>query len=435
MKKITFIFIIVISLCSQLSSQWIHQLSTNNEFPFVSIKFGNSNTGYLLSSKTTKYDTNSFIYKTTNGGNNWVTLSVPQYMNMFLLGLDFINAYTGYVIGWNYWLSINNHIFKTTDGGVTWSDIEGPQISCYTIHTAIKFFNEQTGYLAGRYGIFGKTTNGGLNWFTFDTVYSDIKDIFFINDNTGFFTCSNSKVYKTTDGGATITFNILSDTTPAHFNYGLNKIKFANSLTGYITSDRINPYQSAIFKTTNGGISWKSILVLPEYWYAKALELTNDSTIYVGLEGGEIIKSTNCGWTWISMILPSTNFGQNFICFLNKNTGFSNVAERLYRTTNSGVFINNISVETPSGFELFQNYPNPFNSTTIIKYNVPKSALITLKIFDILGREIYILVNERQKAGTYEAGYKLFNLSSGIYLYSLYSDGEIKDTKKFIVSK
>ena len=96
-----------------------------------------------------------------------------------------------------------------------------------------------------------------------------------------------------------------------------------------------------------------------------------------------------------------------------------------------------------SDFKLMQNYPNPFNPSTKIKFTIPqfplhggdgRGGLVTLKIYDVLGKEIAILVNAEKQPGVYEIEFDGSNLSSGIYLYRL-TTGEFSDTKKLILIK
>ncbi len=70
-------------------------------------------------------------------------------------------------------------------------------------------------------------------------------------------------------------------------------------------------------------------------------------------------------------------------------------------------------------FILYPNYPNPFNPTTKINYSIPKQSIVTLKVFDVLGREIATLVNKEQSVGNYEVEFNASNLTSGIYLYRI----------------
>jgi hypothetical protein len=96
--------------------------------------------------------------------------------------------------------------------------------------------------------------------------------------------------------------------------------------------------------------------------------------------------------------------------------------------------ITNIEKENNNNFTytLQQNYPNPFNPSTTIKYSLPKSGLVQLKVYDLLGREVVTLVNKEQTKGSYKINFNASYLTSGIYFYKLQS-GNFSDTKKLIL--
>jgi hypothetical protein len=85
-------------------------------------------------------------------------------------------------------------------------------------------------------------------------------------------------------------------------------------------------------------------------------------------------------------------------------------------------------------YSLSNNYPNPFNPSTKIKYSVPKSSNVVIKVFDVLGNEIETLVNEEKAAGTYEVTWYAEQLPSGVYFYQLQA-GDYINTKKMILLK
>ena len=96
----------------------------------------------------------------------------------------------------------------------------------------------------------------------------------------------------------------------------------------------------------------------------------------------------------------------------------------------------NGKVNGPSDdYKLFQNYPNPFNSISKIKYQILKTSDVQIKVFDIQGREISILVNRKQTPGDYECNFDASNMTSGIYFYQLTADGVMIATKKMIYLK
>ena len=84
------------------------------------------------------------------------------------------------------------------------------------------------------------------------------------------------------------------------------------------------------------------------------------------------------------------------------------------------------------GYELYQNHPNPFNPITTINYSIPKLSFVTIKIYDVLGKEVTTLVNEEKPIGTYELSWSAANLTSGVYFYRIQA-GDFIVTKKMIL--
>ena len=101
---------------------------------------------------------------------------------------------------------------------------------------------------------------------------------------------------------------------------------------------------------------------------------------------------------------------------------------------NNSVDVKNISSEIPSKYNLSQNYPNPFNPSTKINFSLSKAGIVSLKVFDIAGREVSELVNKNLPAGSYEAEFNGAELSSGVYFYTLKSEA-FTETKKMVLVK
>ena len=90
--------------------------------------------------------------------------------------------------------------------------------------------------------------------------------------------------------------------------------------------------------------------------------------------------------------------------------------------------------EIPKQFELYQNYPNPFNPTTVIRYGIPKESIVKLVVYNILGEMVKTLVENKQKAGSYEVNFNASNLATGIYIYRIQA-GQFVETKKMVLMK
>jgi hypothetical protein len=118
-------------------------------------------------------------------------------------------------------------------------------------------------------------------------------------------------------------------------------------------------------------------------------------------------------------------------------SGSQPLLEKIGREMGLVTSVENSQQEIIAGFQLFDNYPNPFNPSTKIKFNVPEVGTqhaVSLRVYDILGREVATLVNEEKPAGTYEVNFNASGLSSGLYIYTL-SSGNFFQSKKMLLLK
>ena len=162
-----------------------------------------------------------------------------------------------------------------------------------------------------------------------------------------------------------------------------------------------------VYESLDNGRSWEDNSIgLPSYFSGTP----NDSTdIYV------------------DDIISLTSLSDGNIIAGTRNHG-------LYITCNP--IINSITNSNQSEFKfiLAQNYPNPFNPSTTINYQIPSAGLVTIKIYDVLGREIETLVNEEKGVGRYKVEFNGSNLASGLYFYRITSNN-YSDTKKMVLVK
>jgi len=138
-----------------------------------------------------------------------------------------------------------------------------------------------------------------------------------------------------------------------------------------------------------------------------------------------IITSVACAGQLISFI-GQTNVG---IQKANNSTIFRGLA---YQTKSSG---NSIKENLPVYWELRQNYPNPFNPTTQISYSLPNSSLVKIKVYNINGCEVAILVDGEKSKGNYSTDFNGSKLASGLYYYTMEIDGKSQFVKKMILIK
>jgi hypothetical protein len=189
---------------------------------------------------------------------------------------------------------------------------------------------------------------------------------------------------------------------------------------------------SGVFKSTDNGENWLQINNGLNSLAINSIVVTSENEIFVA--SNTVYLSTNSGnqWTSISDGLYSPPLS---LAVDSNNKVFAG-------TVDAGVFylaegptsIDNSDTLTLSNFVMLQNYPNPFNSSCTIKYSIPKSSQILLKIFNTLGQEIETLVNEEKPIGTYELNWNAANLPSGVYFFRLQASGYV-ETKKMILLK
>ena len=109
------------------------------------------------------------------------------------------------------------------------------------------------------------------------------------------------------------------------------------------------------------------------------------------------------------------------------------------QATETALNVDDISSTTPNNFYVMQNFPNPFNPITMIEYDLPKTEFVSLKIFDIMGREVISLINEIQKPGRKFSIWNAKNnlgqtVSAGMYIYTIQA-GSFRKTKKMVLIK
>ncbi len=324
------------------------------------------------------------IYKTTNGGANWTT--GLSYTGSVAFGDDLwmTDPNNGYYIGDPQ--GGNWHLLKTTNGGdnwVTWATIPTANTNG-TFNHGGTFKNGQVWFSPNGDGVIQYTSNMGANWSTQTIPLTWLATIFFVNSTKGM-------------------------------------------AGGYSTSP-------GIIKTTNRGANWATIT--SPFATGTISGITGIGTQWwAALQGTTISYSSNDGANWATQYTSPAGSWYHIVKARNGLTIWavrSNGGISRYGTPIVGV--TPISNETPTSYKLSQNYPNPFNPVTKIEFAIPKQGLVTLKIFDILGREVTTLVNEVKIPGNYSIDFDASRLSSGTYFYKL-SAGNFIETKKMLLIK
>jgi hypothetical protein len=167
--------------------------------------------------------------------------------------------------------------------------------------------------------------------------------------------------------------------------------------------------------------------------YAVSFSDANNGTV-VG-DSGTILRTRNAGATWTSQTSGTTSilFGVSFT-----DAEYGTVvgdSGTILHTTNGGVTsVGGEHNGVPHQYSLSQNYPNPLNPSTTIKFELPKASLVSLTVYDILGRVVSVLVNEGRGAGVHEVKFDGSSLASGVYFYRLQAEN-FTQTKRLLLLK
>jgi len=199
---------------------------------------------------------------------------------------------------------------------------------------------------------------------------------------------------------------------------------------------------AGVFRSADNGMNWSPAgsglpLNSPQvysYPWINALTIIPPD-IFAGTSDG-VFRSSDNGSSWAAVNdgLTNTNITSLAVSGTNLVGGSTNggVWKRPLSEIVTGV--KSQADQTPNIFSLQQNYPNPFNPSTVITYQLPANILVTLKVYDELGRLVRTLVEDRETAGIHSATLNASNLSSGVYFYRL-TAGSFVDTKKLMLLK
>ena len=344
--------------------------------------------------------------------------------------------------------NIESGILGVGAGGVIVRDDNGwVEINSPTTNDLYKFFRYSGTVIAvGAVGTIIISTDSGLNWELVNSPSStlNLTDVYIDSYLSSFVQVvgEDLSMFQTFNGG--VTWQKVDLTKPGsalsktnNILPKINRIYHLDGLNGYIVGD-----SGTFIKTTDNFSTADNI----EYIDLQTTENLNDiyfispdSGVVVG-DNGTIRFTTDGGGGWLEdpdLTVQLNGVNLKRISVYNNNIGTIMADSGLSITAaRDSSFFTGVEDEPKpiSSYSLSQNYPNPFNPSTKINYSIPKSGMVTIKIFDMLGQEILTLVDEEKPVGNYEIEFISSSLSSGVYFYQLKA-GSFTDTKKLILLK
>ena len=276
-------------------------------------------------------------------------------------------------------------------------------------------------------------TNVSTNSFTALWNYSKTASGFYLDVSTDPDFTSFLDGYQSKDVGNVYKHTITSLTPCTKYYYRVRATN-AGGTSNYSNVITVNTLLEAPVATEASGISssaftanWNASSGASNYWLdvSTAADFSSLLASYDNKQAGNvtsyIVTGLSAGTTYYYRICSSNDTG---------SSPYSNVI-----TVSTGITgISDEKSALPATYELYQNYPNPFNPSTIIKYQLPESAYVTIKIYDILGSEICALVNEEKSAGVHQVKFSSRNMTSGMYICRILA-GNYTQTIKMILMK
>lgn len=374
-------------------------------------------------------------------------------------------------------------IMRTQDGGATW-EVQNPGIT--NVLNAMDYVQYESPvglpvsmhFAVGENGVILKSIDNGLTWElkTSATNYN-LNDIAIYSPEMIFICGDNGTLLKSVDMGETY------EKIDLPITERINSISFADpkstvtSIVAVLAGD-----EGKLLGTINTNEWFEIITGSNEDLYSASFMGSN---IIATGSNGTLLKSADCGWTWTSivsgtvlnvfdvkflsmttavassengLILRTEDAGDTWtsittpveadlfaVNFANENIGISIGSEgtEIYSIDGGITWItapaaNLLPADRKIEAKLSQNYPNPFNPATIINYSISDNSTVSLKIYDMTGREVRTMVNTYQAPGSYSVKFDASNLSSGIYFYALRVNtgkNEITKTMRMILTK
>ena len=406
MKKLLVVLIMLLAM--NASAQWV-QTSFTHFYNVTDIEATDTNIyiSYLQAG----------VFRSANNGINVIPINsgLPGLLHTISLKLYGTNLYTG---------NLAFGIYKTSNNGSNWFSVNNSNTDTLAVSDIEKY--NQNLFIATSNGLY-MSTNEGVNWINIkgNIPLSLFTKVFYFSNKLYAAASYNNGLYCSTDFGV-------------NWVRCYNGFPYSCNVTDYAVLNNVlfvSTYQNGLYKSSDNGLTWINCTEgLSNYVISIC---TGGNMIFAGVLGIGVYYSTNYGQNWNAV--NNNGYTGSF----DLNCLKSNSQYLFAGTYNAGVWrrplseiigIQNISTETPAKYSLSQNYPNPFNPMCNVQFSMYKAGNVRLVVYDVQGREVQTLVNEKLRAGTYEVKFDGSALNSGVYFYKLSTEG-FTETKKMTLIK
>lgn len=403
MRKYFICFIILLFFCLQGFTQW-------------NLKYYSSGNVFYAKSADTIITAagGGRVNISYDGGTHWNIIETGIFEDCWAEDIHFPTSSVGYICGGSHFGLYKQFIIKTTDGGVTWDSLAADAWGGFGVNS-LWFVNADTGYVSAGLNSLWKTTDGGLTYIAVPLpAFTWVKDIFFIDEQTGFLSTSQTLtsgeyvygIMKTTDGGDSwnaVYRDTMNNATGLHHRI-VNEIKFIDDSIGFAVGGN-----GLFLKSVDGGDSWVAGFIQPGSDLT-TVDFINSSTGYIN-NAGSIFKTIDGGASWeVQNVSPVAIISK--IDMINDTLGYAFSGDAVYKTFNGGGVV--ASVQKFSLKSQFRIYPNPANDFIHIEYD-DAIKIQNVQLIDISGKTIKRFNNN-------EKVLNVSGLASGIYILNIQAE-------------
>ena len=360
---------------------------------------------------------NNGVFLSTDNGSNWTSMyNGMPYNTVNAMAVSGKRLFAG---------TKTAGVFLTINNGRNWTAVNNGLTSLSIKALVVDGSNI---YAGTECGVF-LSTNNGTNWTAVNNGLTSLSITALVVNGSNIFAGASNGVFTSTDSGA----NWRAVNNGFFVPEGINTFAVCGSKV--FASDGVVTYF-----TTNNGEVWEYLNedMLPWGSYAKTYAVKGEN-IFAGIFAVGVYLSTNKGVNWRRINDSNLYYEASFIRSLiaSSNYLFAGVTKMgVWRRSLEGMMlpVEDDKSNLPNEYSLMQNYPNPFNPSTSINYKISKPCPVQLRVFDLLGREMAVLVNEEKSAGSYNVSFNASHLPSGIYYYQL-KTASYCETKKMVFLK
>lgn len=376
------------------------------------------------------------VLQTFDGGLNWM----PRSTGFF----GTLNAIDGFKDGVVLAVGSPNQHIRSTDGGANWQMMNIPlTLGMNDVHLA----NSRYAVTVGVFGSVLTTSDGGQTWTqqssginnrlnSVDVLTTSFPDSVPHDSFTAIAVGNGGAIIQSIDGGNTWVSQ------SAGTSDNLRSVQLIDDFRGYIVGEN-----GTFLRTENGGANWSLIPVILAETVNADLNALSFSGIELGVictEDGQALRTLDGGDTWEELSSPVGHALNSITLFDAYSLTAVGESGTVIHTRPDSVIVTGISVHSPdagmiSHFSLGQNYPNPFNPSTTIEFGLPATSVVTLEIYDVLGRQVVEAFRETPlNPGVHKWIWNATDstgdpVASGIYFYRLHAENGFSQSKKMLL--